>query len=385
MGWRGPLGSGDNFFEKQTAASGVKSRIVTKHFETWSKIVLGQAVRYGQDIAYMDLYCGPGCYDDGTKSTPLLILEKAIGSPELQKHLVTVFNDKKAASIATLESETAKLPGIASLKNAPVFLNEKVSPETEKYFTGSKMPSFTFIDPFGYMGLTRGLINAVVTKTWGCDCIFFFSYSSINRALSAGVFTSHMEGLFGAKRAAELEAKMQDIQGSERNQPHEREKIIIEALTAALEELNQGEVFVRSFRFKKGPRTSHMLVFVTTHPRGFRVMTDIMANEGFVDGKGLAHFTHYTKPPPGNRLIYHEFDLLKKNVCWRYADRKMAMLDIFLDHRQYAASSYKDALNELEDKGLITVDPPANKRRMAPNGKRTFSDKAIVTFPPRKQ
>jgi hypothetical protein len=41
-----------------------------------------------------------------------------------------------------------------------------------------------------------------------------------------------------------------------------------------------------------------MLVFVTTHPKGFRVMTDIMANEGFVDGKGLAHFTHYTKPPP---------------------------------------------------------------------------------------
>jgi len=225
-GVEGPLGSGDNFFGKQTAASDVKSRIVTKHFETWSKIVLGQAVRYGQNIAYMDLYCGPGRYDDGTKSTPLLILEKAIGSQELQKHLITVFNDKKAASIEKLRTETAKLPGIASLKNAPVFLNEKVSPETEKYFTGSKMPSFTFIDPFGYMGLTRGLINAVVTKTWGCDCIFFLSYSSINRALSAGVFTSHMEGLFGAKRAAELEARMRDIQGSDRNQPHEREGIV---------------------------------------------------------------------------------------------------------------------------------------------------------------
>lgn len=379
------MGSGDNFFGKQTAASNVKSRIVTKHFETWSRIVLGQAVRYGQNIAYMDLYCGPGCYDDGTKSTPLLILEKAIASQELQKHLITVFNDKKAASIAKLQTETAKLPGIASLKNAPVFLNEKVNTETEKLFTGSKMPSFTFIDPFGYMGLTRGLINAVVTKTWGCDCIFFFSYSSINRALSAGVFTSHMEGLFGATRAAELEARMKEIQGSDRNQPHEREEIIIDALMAALEELNHGEVFVRPFRFKKGPRTSHMLVFVTTHPKGFRVMTDIMAKEGFIDGKGLAHFTHYTKPPPSNRLIYHEFDMLKNDLCRRYADRKIAMLDIFLDHRQYTASSYKDALNELEDKGLISVDPPANKRRMGPHGKRTFKDEAIVIFPPRNQ
>src|SRR5687768_2883618 len=75
----------------------------------------------------------------------------------------------------------------------------------------------------------------------------------------------------------------------------------------------------------------------------------------------------------------------RMSLCRRYADRKMAMLDIFLDHRQYAASSYKDALNELEDKGLISVDPPANKRRMGPNGKRTFKDEAIVTFPPRNQ
>lgn len=380
------MASGDNFFGKQTAASDVKSRIVTKHFESWSRIVLPGALKAGQKIGYMDLYCGPGSYEDGTKSTPLIILEKAIATPDLQKHLVTVFNDKKAASIAKLQADAGKLPGITSLKNPPVFLNEKVSPETENLFTGAKMPSFTFIDPFGYMGLTRGLINAVVTKTWGCDCIFFFSYSSINRALSAkGIFTEHMQGLFGAGRAAELEARMQEIQGSDRNQPHQREEIIIDALTEALQELNRGGVYVRPFRFKKGPRTSHMLVFVTTHAKGYRVMTDIMAKESFVDGKGLAHFAHYTKPPPSNRLIYHEFNMLKKSLCDRYAGRRMAMLDIFLDHRQYSAASYKDTLNELEEAGLITVDPPASKRRMGPNGKRSFKDEAIVTFPPRTQ
>ena len=377
----GPLGSGDNFFGKQTAASDVKSRIVSKHFESWWRIVLPGALKAGQKIGYVDLYCGPGSYEDGTKSTPLLILEKAAATPELQKHLVTVFNDKKAASITKLKVEAAKVAGIAALKNAPVFLNEKVSAETEHFFTGQRMPSFTFIDPFGYMGLTRGLINAVVTKTWGCDCIFFFSYSSINRALSAkGIFTEHMQALFGQERAAALEARMQEIQGSDRNQPHQREEIIINALTEALEELNQGGVYVRPFRFKKGPRTSHMLVFVTTHAKGFRVMSDIMAKEGFSDGKGLAHFTHYTKPPPNNRLIYHEFDMFKKDLCRKYAGKKMTMLDIFLDHRRYSPGNYKDALNELEEAGLITVDPPAQKRRVI-NGKRSFKDEAVVIFP----
>jgi three-Cys-motif partner protein len=154
------LATGDNFFGKQTAPSSVKARIITKHFDTWSSIVLRKAVELGQRIAYMDLYSGPGRYDDGTESTPLLVLEKAIAKPDLAKHLVTIFNDANAKAIEKLEEEVANLPGIDKLKNKPVFLNEQIGPETEKYFLeNSTVPSFTFIDPFGYVGLTRGLIK----------------------------------------------------------------------------------------------------------------------------------------------------------------------------------------------------------------------------------
>jgi len=379
------VASGDNFFGKQTAASDVKSRIVTKHFGTWSKIVLPEAVRLGQKIAYMDLYCGPGCYDDGTESTPLLILKTAIASKDLGEHLVTVFNDKKRKSIKKLKEEVKKLDGIDRLKNQPVILNEKVSFETEKLFVNNtRMPTFTFLDPFGYKGLSRNLIESLVTKAWGCDCIFFFSYSSINRALSAGYFTTHMEALFGEKRAAELEVKMQSIEGSDYNKPREREAIILDALKDALEELNNGKMFVRTFRFKKGLRTSHMLVFVTTHSLGFRVMSDIMAQQGFVDAKGIPHFTHYTRPPPKNRLYYIEYDRLQRDLCEKYSGKRMKMIDIFLDHRQYTASNYKDALNALEAKGLITVEPPAKDRKMMKE-KRTFKDEALVTFHLRKK
>jgi len=384
------LASGDNFFGKQTAASKVKSEVVLNHFDSWSNIVIGQAAKLGQNIAYMDLYCGPGIYDNGAKSTPILVLEKAIEKaatkPAIAKHLVTIFNDKKAKSVETLEAEVKKLTGLTNLKNPPIFLNEKVNKDTEGYFAKIRIPTLTFLDPFGYMGLTRGLIEAVVTKTWGCDCIFFFSYSSINRALSAkGYFTEHMESLFGTDRAAALEAKMQSIKGSDSGEPREREAIILDALTSALEELNKGNMFVRTFRFKKGKRTSHMLVFVTTHPTGFRVMTDIMANAGHVNDKGIPHFTHYDNPPPKIQLFYPEIDKLREDLCKHYAGKKMTMLEIFLDHRQYTAGNYKDILNELEDEKLITVDPPANTRRMGTNGRRTFKDEALVTFPPRKK
>ena len=127
-----------------------------------------------------------------------------------------------------------------------------------------------------------------------------------------------------------------------------------------------------------------MLVFVTTHPLGFQVMTDIMAKAGHVNDRGFPDFTHYDNPPGKNQLFYPEIDKLKKDLCKRYEGKKMTMLDIFLDHRQYTAGNYKDVLNELEDEKLVTVDPPAS-RRPTRGGKRTFKDEAIVTFPSRKK
>lgn len=381
------MASGDNFFDVQSEASGVKARIITKHFDAWSNIVLKEAIRLSQKIAYFDLYCGPGRYGDGNKSTPLLVLERAIAKTALAQNLVTIFNDEDAEAVKKLQAEVDNLPGINTLASKPVLMNSTVGPETEQYFRAtSTVPSLTFIDPFGYVGLTRELIEGV-TKNWGCDCIFFFSYSSINRALSTSIFTSRMEALFGSERATTLEAQMQAIKGSHGNNPAMREEIIVDALTAALEELNQGQSYVRTFRFKKGKRTSHMLVFVTKSPKGYRVMNEIMAKEGFRDDKGIPFYTYYDEPPSPIKLWYEEFDKLKSELCDQYAGTTKTMLEIYEEHglrRNYIASNYKDALNELEAEKLITADPPADKRPKR-SGKRTFADGTRVTFPPRSQ
>ncbi len=44
------------------------------------------------------------------------------------------------------------------------------------------VPTFFFVDPWGYKGLSLRLINSVL-KNWGCDCIFFFNYTRINMGL----------------------------------------------------------------------------------------------------------------------------------------------------------------------------------------------------------
>jgi hypothetical protein len=106
----------ENFFEESTEQSRIKAAIVRDYFWAWAKIILKK--KRGQ-IAYVDLFAGPGSYKDGTKSTPLLVLEKAIADPEMRERLVTIFNDSAQENVRSLRAAIAALPGIEELKHPP--------------------------------------------------------------------------------------------------------------------------------------------------------------------------------------------------------------------------------------------------------------------------
>ncbi|MDE0305699.1 MAG: hypothetical protein OXI87_12605 [Albidovulum sp.] len=45
----------------------------------------------------------------------------------------------------------------------------KVDVEAGKFFTETKLlPSFSYIDPFGYKGLSLKIVKSAI-KGWGCD------------------------------------------------------------------------------------------------------------------------------------------------------------------------------------------------------------------------
>jgi len=103
------------FFEETKEQSLVKSTIVSKYFWAWAKVIIPTAKKYGDKIAYIDLFAGPGRYKDGTKSTPLLVLEKAIDDPDMRQMLVTIFNDANEDNSRSLEKAIKALPGIDTL------------------------------------------------------------------------------------------------------------------------------------------------------------------------------------------------------------------------------------------------------------------------------
>lgn len=92
-----------SFFDESSEQSRIKSRIVAKYFWAWAKVIISAARSREKRIAYVDLFAGPGRYNDGTPSTPVIVLQKAIKDSELREMLVTLFNDKDAKKRSPLE------------------------------------------------------------------------------------------------------------------------------------------------------------------------------------------------------------------------------------------------------------------------------------------
>src|SRR6266700_505037 len=189
--WENSVSIG-TFFDESTQQSRIKATIVRDYFWAWANVILPTAKRSHGRIAYIDLFAGPGRYKDGTKSTPLLVLESAIADEHMREHLVTLFNDADKENTAALQKEIDNLPDIGKLKYKPQVEAEEVGDKIVAMFEEkSLIPTLFFVDPWGYKGLSLGLINSVL-KNWGCDCVFFFNYNRINMGLNNQAVEDHM-------------------------------------------------------------------------------------------------------------------------------------------------------------------------------------------------
>jgi three-Cys-motif partner protein len=363
------------FFEETTEQSTVKATIVSKYFWAWAKVIIPTAKQHGGKIVYLDLFAGPGRYKDGAKSTPLMVLEKAITDPDMCQMLVAIFNDKDEAHVKDLANAITSLPGIEELKHKPEVYNEEVGTRMVNELEGIKLaPTLFFVDPWGYKGLSLQLVNAVV-KDWACECIFFFNYNRISMGINNPYVEEHMDALFGKERADELRAKTRSMS------PPDRELAIVEELSAALNPT--GKRFVLPFRFKneRGTRTSHHLIFVSKHFRGYEIMKQIMAKESSSRDQGVPSF-EYSLSDMRFPLLFElsrPLDDLEGMLLEKYAGKTLTMHELYAQHnvgRRYIASNYKDVLKQMEASGKVTCDPPAARRR-----RDTMADHVKVSFP----
>lgn len=370
------------FFQEQREQSLIKARIVSKYFSAWASVILATQKKYPQhpqNMAYIDLFAGPGRYDNQSKSTPLLVLETILANSDLTSRMITLFNDKDPSNIESLKTAINQLDGIKKLRFAPEFYNEEVGDRIANMFSSVNIvPTFFFVDPWGYKGLSLNLVMSII-KDWGCDCVFFFNYNRINMGVNNDGIKQHMTSLFGDNQLDIIRQKC------ENKSSKEREAIVVQALCDGLR--NNGSQYVLPFRFKndEGTRTSHHLIFISKNFRGYDIMKEIMYNESSDNIGGVANFeynprdVHYKQ---GSLLdmLSRPLDDLHGMLLHQYAGRTIDFMALYQEHsvdRPYIKKNYKEVFKILYNTGKIKA---INSRTGKPPRKGTFSDQMQITF-----
>jgi hypothetical protein len=193
----------------------------------------------------------------------------------------------------------------------------------------------------------------------------------------------HMDALFGEKRAENLRKKLATLD------PIARELTIIEELCQAIKELREnGDNYTLPFTFKNasGNRTSHHLIFVSKHFRGYEIMKKIMARESTSDTQGVPSFEYNPADfLPQQTLLFNlsrPLDDLEDMLLTEYNGKTLTMYEIYRQHnvdKPFIKDNYKDILRKLFEDGIINAESENGK----PPRKGTFGDKIIVTFPKR--
>ena len=381
-----PMASTEKFFESpQRATSAIKTKIVVQYFKAWVRI-LWSVVKTNNPprLRYVDLFAGPGKID-GVNSTPLLIMEHVISKPEFCGCVGALLNDLDPDHIQQLRKNLKELPGYEKLKFPPHLRTGPVDEKLVQNFAKSNtVPSFSFIDPFGYTGLTLNLVQALVSG-FGSDLVLFFSFDSINRAISNDLVKEHVDALFGAKRAERLRQAVKDKRSDE------REEVLIEAfIEAVTEELGYEYVIPYVFEKEDKDRTSHYLIFISKHERGFKIMKDIMYNESQDKTQGIAKFGYVRQVSAEKTPLLYLMNTPRsdfgRQLCADYAGRSLSREALCNDYDKlhprnlFVKRNWRDVLSELEAEGKITCVPPRNGRKVQ-YGEVTFGPNTVVTFP----
>jgi three-Cys-motif partner protein len=371
----------NSFFNEQKEQSLIKARIVEKYFWAWAKVIISKVKKgssSNQKIAYVDLFAGAGRYKDGSKSTPVKVLETAIADTDMRNMLVSIFNDADVENVNSLQQAIDSIPGIENLKYRPQISKYEVGEDIVKTFQSMKLvPTLLFVDPWGYKGLSLQLVNSVV-KDWGCDCIFFFNYNRINMGLSNDAVKENMNALFGQVGADQLRKRLKTLTLT----PQERELTVVEYICEALKEMGGKYVLPFRFRHEMGNRTSHHLIFVSKHSKGYGIMKEIMAKESSEQTQGVPSFEYNpaTLQQPLLFELTRPLDQLESMLLDNFSGKTMTMAEIYDQHhvgKPYIKKNYKTALSNLESQGKVTVHSPEDKKRR----KGTFADDLKVTFP----
>jgi three-Cys-motif partner protein len=352
-----------NFFEKQTLSSKVKASIVSEYFPKYCSIIIKKHVP--EKIGYLDLFSGPGIYEDGNPSTPILIARNCHKDETLRNKVWMVFNDNHYSE--QLKENFLKEFPEGTFANKPHFGHSTVgeSKEIDDFIVKNtckgrynEQPSVLFIDPFGYKGIETETLSKFLSY-WGNELFIFINSKRINPALENDKFEQPMRCLFpNSFDTVKVEIR-------KKRTVSERLQFIIDNLGKEYSALLNSHVYYTAFKFQEEDieTTSHFILHLSKNKRGFDLVKQIyndFANVGTVfDGVNTYTFDVKKITNPVEELFdtnSENIDALKNMLLEEYKGRIITSYDLFEEHQQnclYSRSHYVKALRRLVEEGAV--------------------------------
>jgi len=365
------LGVEENFFAAPRPASLVKLQIISEYFEAYMNKLARDRV-----VGYADLFAGPGSYDDGTESTPVVICKKVAGSERLRRFVRLWFNEADPALHSKLRDNIAAVPGIAGLQFEPAVTRIKISTAMATKLEHG-IPALMFADPCGYKGLSLRLITSALRRP-KTDCVFFFNYNRVNMKLDYSIMDESIDEFFEPARAAILRAEVKALN------PAAREVRVLDAIADAISKV---PAYTIPFRFRTRYRggTSHHLIYASKNVAALAMMKRIMtkASSDIIQGVGSLDFSpseDFTREP-----LFAGLYEVQRRLLETFRSRTLTLSRIIREEAsetKYTDTNYRDALLDLENEGSVIMDPPAQARRFQAGGaKRTLAGTTCIKFP----
>lgn len=383
------------FFDQLQKHSDAKITILNNYFIPWlRKINLGNQ---GGRCLVIDGFAGPGIYDDGKQGSPIKLLLASIEFYEQCEknnwripHITLLFIEGDKQNYMSLKSNLKEIcdaefdeEDVAVLREYPtikvICINNNFQIAFRDLLEGIKpheslIPSFCFVDPFGYKDTPFELFEKYLSNE-KAELLFNFMFEEINRFLTTQNSPKLMETyskLFGVNTIEELQALIGD------HKKDDRKRIVVDYYSRQLLDNTEAK-YVLNFEFKKTGRTKMFLFYATKSTHGLQLMKKQMWK---IDDTGLYLFDDRKS---ANQI---EFEFVKEmNDEQMRQDLADLLLNTFTGSRVhidtikeyvltktiYPIENYmKNSLKILEKKKLISV---TNRQKAL-----SYPDNCILEF-----
>ena len=341
-----------------------KHEILKRYLQAWM-VILSQG-RF-PEILYIDGFAGPGAYEGGEAGSPIIALDTALGfKPPLTAKIHFLFVEERDDRAAHLRQQVALRtlpPNFSVVVEGGVTFETAFTNRYSGYVrNGRLIPTFAFIDPFGWTGAPFTLVKQILSHR-SCEVFVNFMYEEINRFIGHPDQIANFNSFFGTNDWKRCVAE---------TDPRTRNRCLHDLY---IQQLHTGAAYVRSFEMSNARDvTDYYLFYATNELLGLKKMKEAMWK---ADESGEFRFSDATDP---NQLVLFEkapsLPTLQARIVSAFSGKEVSVGDIetfVVVETAFRESHYKRILKALEKQGQLKLVKAAPGRRAG-----TFGDPAMV-------